>query len=240
MRSAIAHLSFSIEKLDASLSKYSSKKDGSQDLRDSLNQYQEATNLFNQVNGMSSALASRMQISEKISEMERIDFLTGDMRIFGDAARKELLEQKEKLAGALRDLQTNMGQAFFEFATGSMDEGQMMLSEKSKRIAAKVEKEATSLNELFSVARNFEYVLFLTSEEAERLLTVSYVDQEQWGWLDSAEKDIEHQKYSLLVWKEILPTFFDNYIVIDCEDDNGKLLSPQAIHQKILAKVLEE
>ena len=79
MRNAIAHLSFSIEKLDASLSKYSSKKDGSQDLRDSLNQYQEATNLFNQVNGMSSALASRMQISEKISEMERIDFLTGDM-----------------------------------------------------------------------------------------------------------------------------------------------------------------
>ncbi len=171
MRSAIAHLSFSIEKLDASLSKYSSNKDGSQDLRDSLNQYQEATNLFNQVNGMSSALASRMQISEKISEMERIDFLTGDMKILGDAARKELLEQKEKLAGALRDLQTNMGQAFFEFATGNMDEGQMLLSDRSKRITAKVEKEASRLNELFSVARNFELVLFLTSEEAERLLT---------------------------------------------------------------------
>lgn len=80
----------------------------------------------------------------------------------------------------------------------------------------------------------------LQKKEQERLLQDSYVTKEQWGWLDSAEKDLEHQKYSLLVGKEILPTYFDNYIVIDCEDESGRLLTPQAIHQKILAKVLEE
>lgn len=78
----------------------------------------------------------------------------------------------------------------------------------------------------------------LQKKEQERLMGSSYVDAKH-GGLDTAEKDLDHQKYSLLVGKEILPTYFDNYVIVECEDSNGRLLSPQVIHQKILKQVLD-
>jgi len=83
--------------------------------------------------------------------------------------------------------------------------------------------------------KNIELNLQRKAAEQQR----SYIDGDSHGKLDVVEKDLDYQKYSLLVGKEILPGYFDNYIVIDCEDDSGRLLTPQAIHQKILAKVLE-
>lgn len=82
--------------------------------------------------------------------------------------------------------------------------------------------------------KNIEANLERKAAEVKR----AYIDSANQGTLDIVEKDMDYQKYSLLVGKEILPTYFDNYIVIDCEDDSGKLLSPQAIHQKILKEVL--
>lgn len=82
--------------------------------------------------------------------------------------------------------------------------------------------------------KNIEANLERKAAETKR----AYIDPANQGTLDIVEKDMDYQKYSLLVGKEILPTYFDNYIVIDCEDDSGKLLSPQAIHQKILKEVL--
>lgn len=84
--------------------------------------------------------------------------------------------------------------------------------------------------------KNIELNLQRKAAEQQR----SYIDGDSHGKLDVVEKDLDYQKYSLLVGKEILPGYFDNYIVIDCEDETGRLLTPQAIHQKILAKVLEE
>lgn len=83
--------------------------------------------------------------------------------------------------------------------------------------------------------KNIELNLQRKAAEQQR----DYIDGDSHGKLDVVEKDLDYQKYSLLVGKEVLPGYFDNYIVIDCEDDSGKLLTPQAIHQKILAKVLE-
>jgi len=73
----------------------------------------------------------------------------------------------------------------------------------------------------------------LKKKQLERMNMKTYTQG-----LDDAEKDLEHQKYSLMVGKEILADYFENYIIIECEDKNGKLLTPQAIHQKILAHVL--
>ena len=81
-------------------------------------------------------------------------------------------------------------------------------------------------DKIFFLSMGIKNIEANLQKKQERLLQDSYVTKEQWGWLDSAEKDLEHQKYSLLVGKEILPTYFDNYIVIDCEDESGRLLTP--------------
>ena len=60
-----------------------------------------------------------------------------------------------------------------------------------------------------------------------------FISEKQWG-LDIAEKDIRHQELSLKIWKEILPKYFPNYIVIDCEDETWNILSPEEISKKIL------
>lgn len=57
-------------------------------------------------------------------------------------------------------------------------------------------------------------------------------------WLDLAEQDIKHQEYSLLVWKEYLPKYFHNYIVIECEKENWEMMTPEEINSVILEKVL--
>ena len=60
-------------------------------------------------------------------------------------------------------------------------------------------------------------------------------------WIDQLDENhLLQQKYGQLIGKEFLPWYFENYEIINCEDDNGRLLTPQAIHQKILAKVLGE
>lgn len=58
------------------------------------------------------------------------------------------------------------------------------------------------------------------------------VDQKQ----DMHEKDLEHQKNALVSYLHIAREYPDEYIVIDCMD-NDKLLSPQEIHKKILEKL---
>lgn len=66
----------------------------------------------------------------------------------------------------------------------------------------------------------------------------SFVTEKQW-WLDIAEKDVHHQELSLKIWKEILPKYFENYVVIDCQDQLWGILPPEEISKKILAEVMK-
>jgi len=65
----------------------------------------------------------------------------------------------------------------------------------------------------------------------------SFVTEKQ-GGLDIAEKDICHQEVSLKIGKEILPKYFQNYIVINCQDGAWNILSPEEISQKIMKEVI--
>lgn len=56
-------------------------------------------------------------------------------------------------------------------------------------------------------------------------------------WLDRAETNLRHQIASLKVWREILPNYFDNYEVVNCENDLGVLLTREEIAQKIFALI---
>lgn len=58
--------------------------------------------------------------------------------------------------------------------------------------------------------------------------------------LDLAESDFHHQELSLRVGKEILPQYFDNYYIVDCDDPKWWILSPNEINKKILSLIHEE
>ncbi len=61
-----------------------------------------------------------------------------------------------------------------------------------------------------------------------------------WNWeLDLAEKDVEHQKYSLIVGKEYLPKYFHNYIVFSCEDEAWNMMSPEEINKWLIETILQ-
>lgn len=64
-----------------------------------------------------------------------------------------------------------------------------------------------------------------------------YIDK--W-WLDLAEKDIEHQKFSLQIWQEYLPLFFNNYVVFPCENKNWDLDDAETINKRLLELVLSK
>jgi len=64
-----------------------------------------------------------------------------------------------------------------------------------------------------------------------------YVDGD--AWLDWAETNLQHQVSSLKVWKEILPWYFENYEVVNCEADDWTLLSRDEIAQKIYTLIQE-
>lgn len=59
------------------------------------------------------------------------------------------------------------------------------------------------------------------------------------GWLDLAEQDVQHQKYSLQVWQEYLPKYFNNYIVFQCEKESWEMMTPEEISNKLLTLILE-
>lgn len=54
------------------------------------------------------------------------------------------------------------------------------------------------------------------------------------NWLDLAESDFKHQELSLRIWQEILPKYFDNYKVIDCDSADWWILNIDEIHKKII------
>ncbi len=54
------------------------------------------------------------------------------------------------------------------------------------------------------------------------------------GELDEAEKNIQHQKLSLEIWKNYLPKYFDNFYIVECEDKQWNILSKEEINSKIL------
>lgn len=56
--------------------------------------------------------------------------------------------------------------------------------------------------------------------------------------IDLAEQDRKHQEYSLLVGKEILPRFLENYHLIPCDNPEWWILSPDDICKKIAHIVL--
>ncbi|MDD2565929.1 MAG: deoxynucleoside kinase [Candidatus Gracilibacteria bacterium] len=60
------------------------------------------------------------------------------------------------------------------------------------------------------------------------------------GGLDLAEQDIKHQEYSLLVGKEYLPKYFHNYIVFECEKENGEMMTPEEINEKLVEIILSK
>lgn len=55
--------------------------------------------------------------------------------------------------------------------------------------------------------------------------------------LDTAEKNISHQGLALTIGQEILPSYFENYQIIKCEDGHGTILEPEKIHKKIMEAV---
>jgi len=79
--------------------------------------------------------------------------------------------------------------------------------------------------------------LSLSLENIKKLLLKKAKQQRdyiKWDTLDWAEKNLLHQKYSLEVWKKYLKQWFDNLVIIECEDERGQLLSPEKINKKIL------
>jgi hypothetical protein len=56
-------------------------------------------------------------------------------------------------------------------------------------------------------------------------------------WLDLAEQDIKHQEFSLQVWKEFLPKYFKNYIVLECENEDWEILSIEEINKKLITLI---
>jgi thymidylate kinase len=59
-------------------------------------------------------------------------------------------------------------------------------------------------------------------------------------WLDLAEQDVRHQECSLMVWKEYLPKYFHNYVILECEDESWNMLSAEDISKKLLDLVLSK
>ena len=84
--------------------------------------------------------------------------------------------------------------------------------------------------------------LSLSLENIKKLLLKKAEQQREyikWDTLDWAEKNLEHQRYSLEVGKKYLKQWFDNLVVIECEDEDGNLLSPEEINKKILSHFFE-
>lgn len=63
--------------------------------------------------------------------------------------------------------------------------------------------------------------------------TRDYITAEN-AWLDIAEKDINHQKLSIEVWQNYLPKYFSNCVVVNCENPDGSIMTPDQINEKIL------
>lgn len=76
----------------------------------------------------------------------------------------------------------------------------------------------------------------LLKKQQEENAARSYIDSSN-GWIDKAEQDLHHQELSLKIWKEILPTYFQNYISINCEDESWNILPPELINQKLLETI---
>lgn len=51
--------------------------------------------------------------------------------------------------------------------------------------------------------------------------------------LDLMERDLAHQAAALRIGREILPGYFPNYIVVECEDEAGTLLGPEAVAERV-------
>lgn len=79
--------------------------------------------------------------------------------------------------------------------------------------------------------------LSLSLENIKKLLikkAKDYRNYVKWNKLDKAESDLLHQKYSLEVWKKYLKKWFNNLVIIECEDKYWNLLEPEVINKKIL------
>lgn len=67
--------------------------------------------------------------------------------------------------------------------------------------------------------------------------TREYITAEN-RWLDIAEKDIKHQTKSIEVWRTYLPKYFSNCMVVDCENTDWTIMTPDQINNKILDIIL--
>lgn len=71
---------------------------------------------------------------------------------------------------------------------------------------------------------------FIQEKEQERLLRMADVGQAGSAY----DGDYKDQQFALLIGREILPSYFSSYHIVDCEDEQGVLLSEEMIHQKIM------
>ncbi len=91
-------------------------------------------------------------------------------------------------------------------------------------------------DKIIFLSLSLENQKYLLEQKAKE--TREYVDM-QWGeTLDIAESDLHHQELSLRVGKEILPQYFENYYIIDCDDPKWWILPPEEITEKILQEIL--
>jgi dTMP kinase len=79
--------------------------------------------------------------------------------------------------------------------------------------------------------------LYVPVETAQELLSKSGGKGQVKG-KDIAEADLDHQKKSIATYKELAKKY-THWEMVSCVGDDGKLLSKQAIHEKIL-KILKK
>ncbi len=84
-----------------------------------------------------------------------------------------------------------------------------------------------------------DLVLFLhvPAEISQKLLDKKSTSKNNAGEKDEAEKDLEHQKKSIAMYKKLVARF-EHWLLIECIE-NGELLSREVIHQKIIATLKE-
>lgn len=51
--------------------------------------------------------------------------------------------------------------------------------------------------------------------------------------LDLMERDLAHQATALRIGRELLPGYFAGYRVVECEDESGALLPPDAVAERV-------
>lgn len=86
-----------------------------------------------------------------------------------------------------------------------------------------------------------DIVLFLHVPAAvsQKLLNNKSIDKNNDGQKDEAEKDIKHQQEAIAMYQRFAKKY-KHWVVIECVDEEGQLLSKEAIHSKILTVLKEK